>query len=132
MEQTPAVFYFEFQIDDETIKTYGFAVSPEGAVHLADAENGPDMEYFDLDVEDYGVHDWCTGPDDRVIGTGYHTYEVAQSDIQTVMKIWRTAYVKKCGKHTVTPIVEIPHPTTLENDYAYYEAVMSQVNLLSS
>lgn len=132
MTNKPAVFYFEFGLEDDTVKYFGFAVSPEGAAHLADAEDNPCIEYFGLeDLEfDYGVHDWCTSPDDRVIATGYGSGEIKEADIPKVMEIWREAYVQKCGRDAVTPVVELP--LTVEqamrmNDHDFYRAVIAAV-----
>lgn len=91
----PVFFTMHFSFADDTEASYGFAGSVP-VTHLDAAREGVcDMhDWYDFifhDLEDaYGVHDWCSSPDKRVLCLGsYYTSEVEPDDVQPLMQAWR-------------------------------------------
>jgi hypothetical protein len=116
---TKGVFYFSFNLEfhesvDETLN-YGFAFDfGDQPVFPFNDEN---MDEFDDLEEKYGIHNFYSRPDARVIGVGYDSYEVYRDQIDNLMTEWRDAFVKICDY--VGPVVQLD---TLEegSDYDSY------------
>lgn len=95
----PVVFYFAFVYEDETVETYAF----NGTVHADVVDEIREMVdenfgwYQDLleDMEgNYGIHNWCSGPNDQVLCLGaYSTYEVKKEDAIVLMNEWRQNFL---------------------------------------
>lgn len=142
----PAVFYFSFnldpdfheedeakhnhQVDEEFNVTYAFAGEVRGD-HLGTIQEDIDshaewIESIFVDCEgEFGVHDWISGPDDRVICFGgFDSYEVEPSRVMELMNAWKTALLSTNQiEASFGPIVQIPNG--LESDWEAYEAAVS-------
>lgn len=89
-------FVFEFSKwikDDEHLLTrFGFEIlesSAEAQAWLETIKNdGADDEYFEFlgDMEDYGVHDFCTVGEYEAVG--FSSYEVESEKYMEVMEKW--------------------------------------------
>jgi hypothetical protein len=119
-------------LDDEFNVTYAFAgeVRTEDLQDLQDDIDEP-AEWYEAildDLEsDFGVHNWASGPDDRVLSLGsYNSYEVLPDRVRQLMDKWRQAFLKTAELDcSFGPVVEIPNEKSCD-DWEAYQAVISQ------
>jgi hypothetical protein len=138
----PLVFYFSFQfgddVDDRTYSGKGFICTKEGTAKFLkyfDSEEdetlfmGSDKfleSWSDIESE-YGVHDWVTSPDDRVIGIGFDSYEVERNRLGFLMNDWRNYFISIMGEENVSMFVDVDLQTDFKNDWDIYEDIRTQL-----
>jgi hypothetical protein len=112
MTNDKIVFYFKFDLEDETEKNLGFLITKVDLI-----KNG--FSNFDSFVEDaifpeaerleykYGVHDWSTSPKDNINAIGYTTYETPENEIPKLLKEWQDVFYKYLPEALVSNIIEV-------------------------
>lgn len=117
------VFYFSFSQDDDSeisksfiIKNFDYELIENDDIDWIDQVNN--ME------EEYGVHDWGSGPNDNVNGIGYNTYEISEDKINEVMEKWRNYFISKGA--TVSKVVDLDISLDLD-DYDIYKLVKEKL-----
>ena len=126
-EVKDTVFYFEFSLyDEETdngeLFSKGFII--KDYEFLSDDQDKCDaFEDTCSDIEcKYGVHDWCTSPDDRVDGIGYCSNEVEKID--ELMEVWRQVFIKEGAE--VTEVADFNWEDG-DNDYDIYQKLLGDL-----
>jgi len=125
------VFYFEFCLwdDPNNEKQFNKGFIIKDYEYLTDDE---DKAYASVkiceDIEcEYGKHDWCNSPDDRVDGIGYSSSEVEENRIDELMEVWRQVFIKEGAD--VTDVVQFELlEEDRENDYDIYLKVKGLPN----
>lgn len=131
-DRTPVIFYFSFdldpefhgtadaeqnqhRLDDESTVRYAFIGNidtDQKSRVVNEIENrAPWFEDMLEDLEsDFGVHNWHSGPDDRVICLGaFASYEVPPSRVMDLMEKWRSSLLRSVPGHPgFGSIVAIP------------------------
>lgn len=108
----PLVFYFHFLVNLGNEKLYGFIIQDPAQVYAAlgtstFAEfNEKLYDEVTAPIEsEYGVHNWSTGPSERVDAIGYTTSEVDESSIPALMDAWRDWFVKTGAEVSKTVVI---------------------------
>ena len=127
-----AVFYFQFEgSSGKHIATKGFIIKAEGVNKIVAYHNVANFDDFSSDtlyddytshVEEYGVHDWSSSPDDRVFGIGFTSYEVKKSQIDKLLNEWRKMFIEVAGEENVGKIVDV-RVGDMANDYDVYQDI---------
>lgn len=122
MTNVKGVFYFSFSnglIEDaiETNYAFTFDIDPDLPGIETDEWSLDGKTYTNIDydfyedaigeLEDYGVHDFCTSPHPEVASVGFSSYEVAAEKIPELMNKWREFFLSTTGVNNVGPIVQI-------------------------
>lgn len=137
--RTPAFFAFSFELDPEEhgdsrpakpalelddqhtiILAFAGSVPTHmvGTIHTEiDTMEGWYGEAFG-GFESWGVHNWSSAPDSRVLCLGsYYTYEVAPDRVRLLVEDWRTALIEGTGGQALLgPVVQIVDPDGTDFD----------------
>jgi len=110
----PAIFYFDFSFGDESSITYGFTGNLEKYKIKHIYEFMEDVEQIRIDLEEkFGVHDWSSSPDYRVMCFGgYTTYEVEPEAAPQLMELWKE-------RLALTPMLNIQYGPTVKIEYCH-------------
>lgn len=133
----PLVFYFAFEYDgdtedDDVFIGKGFIVDATVVEKFMKKYNPnyPSEDFSETEEYlgmmsylecDYGVHDWSSMPDDRVLAIGYYSSEVEVEKIDELMEKWRQVFVALGCETDVSRIVDIDLQSASKNDWDIYE-----------
>ena len=124
------VFYFSFALYDPETESEdsvdkGFIIR-EYDFHIDDDNTEEQQQWLD-DIDrlesQYGVHDWCSAPDDRVHAIGFCSYEVKQDKVDELMEGWRQHFISQGLE--VTEVVQYTPDWDHDSDYDIYQKVLT-------
>tara|TARA_R100000687_G_scaffold59708_1_gene48141 strand:- start:3 stop:470 length:468 start_codon:yes stop_codon:yes gene_type:complete len=143
----PAIFTFSFNLDpdfhdeaapadpphktdEEHNVTYAFAGEIRSEdINAVQSDIDAQAEWYEEIFADregaFGVHDWVSGPDERVICLGgYSSYEVEPARVRELMNSWRAALLATPQMDaSFGPVVQIPNDP--ESDWEAYQAALA-------
>lgn len=150
-KRIPTLFYFGFFIDpedDETTLPSHIQPDEEGYVHLAFVGHVDDSDkerisheidcfdavYAELNEtleEEYGVHDWGSTPDQRILTLGaYHSYEVNPQKIDELLAKWNSGLKSFLGEGAqLSEPVQIKIDVYNDTDYDLYQKTCAALKI---